>query len=147
MSDSLQPHGLQPTRLLCPWDFPGKSTGMGCHFLLQGIFLTQGSNLGLLHCRQFLYNLRHQEAQVTDPLALKMSERARLRSTELPSQSQPRSADLQLICTVASTRNIHHCKLLRFLWVFVRQRCLQLTDTLTYSEQAMTGFPKEMASQ
>ena len=35
MSDSLQPHGLQPTRLLCPWDFPGKNTGVGCHFLLQ----------------------------------------------------------------------------------------------------------------
>ena len=35
MSDSLQPHGLQPTRLLHPWDFPGKSTGVGCHFLLQ----------------------------------------------------------------------------------------------------------------
>ena len=35
MSDSLRPHGLQPTRLLCPWDFPGKSTGVGCHCLLQ----------------------------------------------------------------------------------------------------------------
>ena len=35
MSDSLQPHGLQPTRLLHPWDFPGKSTEVGCHFLLQ----------------------------------------------------------------------------------------------------------------
>ena len=35
VSDSLQPHGLQPTRLLCPWDFPGKSTGVGCHCLLQ----------------------------------------------------------------------------------------------------------------
>ena len=35
MSNSLQPHGLQPTRLLCPWDFPGKSTGMGCHCLLR----------------------------------------------------------------------------------------------------------------
>ena len=33
----------------CPWDFPGKNTGVGCHFLLQGIFLTQGSNLHLLH--------------------------------------------------------------------------------------------------
>ena len=33
-----------------PWDFPGKSTGVCCHFLLQGIFLTQGSNLDLLHC-------------------------------------------------------------------------------------------------
>ena len=35
MSDSLQPHGLQPTRLLCPWDFLGKSTGVGCHCLLR----------------------------------------------------------------------------------------------------------------
>ena len=49
MSDSVRPHGLQPTRLLCPWDSPGKNAGVGCHFLLQGIFLTQGSNLGLLH--------------------------------------------------------------------------------------------------
>ena len=35
MSDSSRPHGLQPTRLLCPWDFPGKSTEVGCHCLLQ----------------------------------------------------------------------------------------------------------------
>ena len=35
VSDSLWPHGVQPTRLLCPWDFPGKSTGVGCHCLLQ----------------------------------------------------------------------------------------------------------------
>ena len=35
MSDSVQPHRRQPTRLLYPWDFPGKSTGVGCHFLLQ----------------------------------------------------------------------------------------------------------------
>ena len=41
----LRLHGLQPTRLLCPWNFPGKNTGVGCYFLLQGIFLTQGSNL------------------------------------------------------------------------------------------------------
>ena len=38
-----------PTRLLCPWDWPGKNTGVGCRFLPQGIFLTQGLNLGLLH--------------------------------------------------------------------------------------------------
>ena len=40
----LQPHELQPSSLLCPWDFPGENTRVGCHFLLQGIFLTQGSN-------------------------------------------------------------------------------------------------------
>ena len=48
----LQPCGLQPTRLFCPWDFPGKNTRMDCHFLLQGIFQTQELNLGLLHCRR-----------------------------------------------------------------------------------------------
>ena len=40
--DSLGSHGLQPTRLLCPWNSLGKNTGVGCHFLLQRIFLTQG---------------------------------------------------------------------------------------------------------
>ena len=45
----LWPHELQPTRLLCPWNFPGKSTGVGDHFLLQRIFPTQGSNPHLLH--------------------------------------------------------------------------------------------------
>ena len=47
-------------RLLCPWDFPGKNTGVSCHFLFQGIFPTQGLNLGLPHCRQTLYHLSHQ---------------------------------------------------------------------------------------
>ena len=44
---------------LGPWDFPGKNTGVGCHFLLQRIFPTQGSIPGLLHCRQTLYRLSH----------------------------------------------------------------------------------------
>ena len=48
VSNFLWLHGLQTTTLLCPWDFLGKNTGVGCHFLLQGIFLTQGSNLHLL---------------------------------------------------------------------------------------------------
>ena len=48
------------SRLLHPWNFPGKSTGVGCHCLLQGIFPTQGSNPGPLHCRQTLYHLGHQ---------------------------------------------------------------------------------------
>ena len=69
MSDSLRPHGLQPTRLLSPWNFPGKSTGVGCHFPLQWevaipfsreSFPTQGLNPGLPHCRQTLYRLSHQ---------------------------------------------------------------------------------------
>ena len=50
-----------PTRPLCPWDSPGKNTRVGSHSLLQGIFFTQGSNLGLLHCRQILYHLSLKE--------------------------------------------------------------------------------------
>ena len=48
VSDSSWPHGLQPARLLCLWNFPGQNIGLGCHFLLQGIFETQGLNPHLL---------------------------------------------------------------------------------------------------
>ena len=56
ISDTLQPHGLQPTRLPCPWNFPGKFTGLGCHFLLQGIFPTQGLNPRLLYLLHWQMN-------------------------------------------------------------------------------------------
>ena len=56
----LQPRGLQLARLLCPWVSKGKNSGVGCHALLQGIFPTQGSNPGLLHCREILYHLGNQ---------------------------------------------------------------------------------------
>ena len=61
LSNSLWPYGLQPARIL--WYFSGKNTGLDCHFLLQGVFLTQGWNLHLLcllDCRQILYLLSHQ---------------------------------------------------------------------------------------
>ena len=48
-----------PSRLLCPWYFPGKNTGVGCHLLLQGIFLAQGSNLCLLHWQAGSLPLSH----------------------------------------------------------------------------------------
>ena len=56
-SNSLWSPRLYPARLLCPWDSPGKNTGvrMSCHFILQGIFLTQGSNPPLLHWQVILY--------------------------------------------------------------------------------------------
>ena len=50
VSHSLQHRGLYPSRFFCPWNFPGKNTGVGCYFLPQGIFLTQGSNLCPLCC-------------------------------------------------------------------------------------------------
>ena len=54
MSNSLWPHGQSL------WDFSGKNTGVGCHFLLQEIFPTQGLKPGLPHCRLMLYHLSHQ---------------------------------------------------------------------------------------
>ena len=57
VSDSLQPHGPYS-----PWNSPGQNTGVGSLSLLQGIFPTQGLNLGLLHCRGILYQLSHQES-------------------------------------------------------------------------------------
>ena len=65
MSDSVWPYGLWPTRLLYPWDSPGKNTRVGCHALLQGMFLTQGSNAGLLHCRHIIYRWATKEAHNT----------------------------------------------------------------------------------
>ena len=55
----LQPHGLQPARLLCRWDFPGKNTGVGCHFHLQGIF----PNPHLQPCKKILYHWATRETQ------------------------------------------------------------------------------------
>ena len=58
LSDSATPRTVA-ARFLCPWDSPGKNTGVGCYAFLQGIFLTQGLNLGLPHCGQILYRLSH----------------------------------------------------------------------------------------
>ena len=55
LSPTLRPHGLYS-----PWNSPGQNTGVGSPSLLQGIFLTQGSNPGLLYCRQILYQLSHE---------------------------------------------------------------------------------------
>ena len=66
ISDSLQTHELKPTRLLCPWNFPGKNTGVVCHFLLQRVLLqwTQGlkSLASSALAGQFLYNWATWEA-------------------------------------------------------------------------------------
>ena len=56
LSYSLRLYGLWPTRLLCPWNFPGKNTGVGCHFLLQEIEPASPVFFFFLHCRQILYH-------------------------------------------------------------------------------------------
>ena len=63
--DGAPPPAASLARLICPWDFPSKNTGVGCHFILQGIFPTQGSNLHPLHLRigrQILYRWATWEA-------------------------------------------------------------------------------------
>ena len=62
MSDSCDPVDCSPPGSSVHGIFPGKNAGVGCHFLLQGVFPTQGLNLGLLHCKQILYLLSYQEA-------------------------------------------------------------------------------------
>ena len=69
VSDSLD---CSLTRFLRPWDFPGKNTEVGCHFLLQEIFLTQGLNPGLPHCRQTLYHLCHQGRSYMQSISCEM---------------------------------------------------------------------------
>ena len=60
VSDSLGPPGLQPIRLLCPWNSTDNNMGVGSNSFLQGIFPTQRSNPCLLHCRWILHRLSHQ---------------------------------------------------------------------------------------
>ena len=60
VANSLWPHGQRAWRTTVHGDSPGKNTGVGHHALLQVIFPTQGSNPGLPHCRQILYQLSHK---------------------------------------------------------------------------------------
>ena len=75
VSDSLWPYGLWSTKCLCPWDSTGKNTGVNCHALLQGIFLTQESNLRLLHLSAladgfFMTRATWKAQHSTDPPAI-----------------------------------------------------------------------------
>ena len=69
---SVVSYSLWPPRLYSPWNSPGQNTGVGSLSLLQGIFPTQGSNPGLLHCSQILYHLSHRKPRNTgvDSLSL-----------------------------------------------------------------------------
>ena len=68
---TLQSPELQPARLLCPWAFPGKNTGVGCHFILQGIFPTQALNPLLLHWQEDSLPLHHLRSPVLGYLCRK----------------------------------------------------------------------------
>ena len=66
-SHSVLSDSLWPQRLHCPWNSAGQNIGVGSHFVLQGIFPTQGLNPGLLHRRQILYQLSHQGSPWYNP--------------------------------------------------------------------------------
>ena len=97
MSNSLQPHGPKPARLLCAWNFPGRNTGVGYNFLLQGIFLTQGLNPHLLHWQEgplplappgkSISSLQFSHSVMSDSL-----QPHRLQHARLPCPSPPRRA-------------------------------------------------------
>ena len=76
VSNSLRPCGLQPARLFCPCDAPGKNTGMGCHFLFQGNLIpTQELNPSLSRCRQIIYCLSQGDTQGLNIQEVKGGER------------------------------------------------------------------------
>ena len=77
---------------ISPWNSPGNNPGVGCHFLLQGIFLTQGSNSGLLHCRQILYCLSHQGSPLVNLPLRNLQE-----FQELCARNQDKAKDVFLI--------------------------------------------------
>ena len=74
VSDSSQPCGLQPARLLLSWNSSGKNTGVGCHFLFQGLFLTQGLNPCLLHWQADSLPLSHLGFLVKDVIVKDLRE-------------------------------------------------------------------------
>ena len=75
-SHSVMSDCLQPNELYSPRNSPGQNTEVGSHFLLQGIVQTQGSNSGLLHCGQILYQLSHQGSLVSTKLYIKKLRKA-----------------------------------------------------------------------
>ena len=145
MSPSLRLHGLQHARLLCPWDFPGKSTGVGCHFLLQNIslspflgwggggkntgvgchsllqeiFPTQGLNPGLPHCRQTLYRLNHQGS-----LECAIAEHKIATFVQLPGDFTCSIQQIELLQCSCSKRS--HCNLILFSFI-ENQFCVWFT--------------------
>ena len=111
------------TRHLCPWDFPGKNTGVHCHFPLQGIFLTQGSNPFFLHCR---WNLYHWATSLVQSLSCvwlleipwTTARQASLSITNSQSSSKPMSIE----SVMPSNHLILCCPLLLLPSIFPRIR-------------------------
>ena len=91
ISGSVLPYGLQPTRLLCPWDSPGKSTGVGGCAVLQGIFLTRGSNAPLSQEPALAgrFCTTHTAWEATLSLCVACAERSVLSDSVRPCELEP----------------------------------------------------------
>ena len=82
---------------LCPCNPPGKNTGVDSHALLQGIFLTQGSNSGLQHCRQILYCLSHQRSLICLICRILKKKKKRYKGTYLKNRKRLRDLENELM--------------------------------------------------
>ena len=90
----LWPHGQQPTKLLCPWGFPGKNAGVGCHFFLQGIFRTSGSKMYLLLGWWILYHWATRKKQRGSKRRRGVYQMAKLKvSANRPSEAYQKKVD------------------------------------------------------
>ena len=105
-SHSALSYCCDPIRLLCAWDFPGKNSGVGCHFLLQGIFLTQGSNPCLLHCRQ-------------SPVS----------QMDFLQYWDTREAPCMCVSSVSSVQSLSRVRLFATPWTAARQASLSITNS------------------
>jgi len=106
MSDSLQPHELS-TRLLSLWEFPGKKTGVGGHFLLQGIFPSQGLNPSLLWLLQQLTVQGHREKLEATKDG---SESWKKASRGQPRKNQQNTSRARNGCEVKNMHRLEQCK-------------------------------------
>ena len=104
----LQPHGLQLTRLLCPWNSPGKNTGVGCYFFLQGLLLTQGSNLCRLHWHADSLPLSH----LGSPLIF--NRKRKEKDTEVDGSGVPRAGS-DSVCLSAVGNGVFQWEYLRII--------------------------------
>ena len=122
---------IQPTRLFCPWASRGKNTRVDCHFLLQGIFLTQGLNLSLLHlwhCRQVLLLLSHQGSPYLMITYLKQPLHLKTKVDSLSCYT-PIHFLTKETCKSVFLIKIFHTSLLSALLLFFYFACFSLIET------------------
>ena len=100
-------HRLKPARL-CPWNFPGKNTGVSCHFVLQGIFLTQRSNLSPLHWQADSLPLRHL-GSLFSILNCKTFDGSKISAL---------NCTLSTMCTASTCKKVKKCLSLSYVQLF-----------------------------